>query len=335
MNKARAIEIVQLPKATLTAEHFQLTEREVADPAAGEVLVENIILSIDAANRAWMQGATYRSAIESGQVMDGYGIGRVVKSRSKRWQEGDIVEGDLGWCELAIKSEKHLQASIDHQPLSNLLSVLGIAGKTAWHGLFGVGQPKPGETVLVSAAAGSVGCLVGQMAKLHGCRVVGIAGGAEKCAWIQSELGFDAAVDYRAEGNLMKAVGAACPDGIDLYFDNVGGSILEAALFLMNNQGRVVCCGAVSQYDTDRPLSPRGVPGLLVVKRIRMEGFVVMDFAADDDRCVAQITGWLQDGSLKNPEDIVEGLENAPMALIGLLGGNNRGKRMVRLRADP
>lgn len=201
--------------------------------------------------------------------------------------------------------------------------------------MFGVGQPQAGETVLVSAAAGSVGCLVGQMAKLHGCRVVGIAGGAEKCGWLTGELGFDAAVDYRAEGNLMKAIGAQCPHGVDLYFDNVGGSILEAALFLMNNNGRVVCCGAVSQYDTDRPLSPRGLPGLLVVKRIRMEGFVVMDFAKDDAECVEQISGWLADGSLKNPEDILEGVDKAPQALIGLLAGDNRGKRMVRMRADP
>ena len=335
MTTTQAIEIVQLPKEQLTEQHFRLAEREVPELADGEVLVENILLSIDAANRAWMQGATYRSAIEQGQVMDGYALGRVVQSRSSRWQEGDIVEGDLGWRELAVKPEGHLVASLDHRPLSNLLSALGIAGKTAWHGLFGVGRPQPGETVLVSAAAGSVGCLVGQMAKLHGCRAVGIAGGPEKCDWLTGQLGFDAAVDYRASDNLFGAIREQCPDGVDLYFDNVGGKILESALFLMNNKGRIVCCGAVSQYDTDRPLSPRGLPGLLVVKRLRMEGFVVMDFADQDDKCTAQISGWLQDGSLQNPEDIVQGLENAPSALIGLLAGNNRGKRMVRLRDDP
>jgi len=186
----------------------------------------------------------------------------------------------------------------------------------------------------VSAAAGSVGMYVGQIAKALGCRAVGIAGGAEKCKWVTEELGFDACVDYRG-GNLFKDLKGACPDGIDVYFDNVGGEILETALFQMNEKGRVVCCGAVSQYDGDAPSGPRNLPGLVVVKRLRMEGFIVMDFARQDAQAQKDLTEWLKAGKIKVVEDIVEGLENAPSALIGLLAGNNRGKRMVRVAPDP
>lgn len=335
-NETTVVQIAELPAGNALSEaHFRLTQQPLPELADGEVRVRTILLSVDAANRAWMQGATYRSALEAGQVMDGYGLGQVVASRSSKWQEGDLVEGDLGWREQGVHKGKHLIGSLGSRPLSHLISVLGIAGKTAWHGFFGLGSPQPGQTVLVSAAAGSVGCLVGQMARLHGCRAVGIAGGEEKCAWLTEELGFDAAVDYKNTDNLLAAIGKECPDGVDVYFDNVGGSVLEAALFAMNNHGRVVCCGAVSQYDTGRFDSPRGLPGLLVVKRLRMEGFVVMDHAERDSECLAQIGGWLADGSLKVPEDIVEGLENAPGALIGLLAGQNRGKRMVRVSPDP
>lgn len=331
MNKTRVVEIAELPKTKLSEKHFRMSEQELPDPSDGQVLVQNLIISIDAANRAWMQGPTYRSEIKSGQIMDGYGVGKIIKSASQKWQVGDIVEGDVGWSELTLKKAESVLPTLNHKPVSDLLSVFGIAGKTAWHGLFGVGKPKPGETLLVSAAAGSVGTLVGQMAKLHGCQVIGIAGSDEKCQWVQEELNFDAAINYRSEANLIKAIASQCPKGVDIYFDNVGGKVLESALFLMNNGGRVVCCGAVSQYDTDQQLSPRGIPGLLVVKRLRMEGFVVMDFAKDDDQCIAQIKGWVDQGRLKNPVDIVKGLENAPKALIGLLGGDNKGKRMVQI----
>lgn len=199
--------------------------------------------------------------------------------------------------------------------------------------MLNVGQPKAGETIVVSAAAGSVGSLVGQIGKLKGCRVVGIAGGEEKCAWLVNELGFDAAVDYKA-GNLFKDLKAACPDGIDIYFDNVGGKILETVLFQMNMKGRVVCCGAVSQYNTSSPMGPRNLPGLVVVKRLRMEGFIAMDFPEYEAQADADLAEWAANGKLKVVEDIVDGLENAPTALIGLLNGENRGKRMVRVAAE-
>ena len=218
--------------------------------------------------------------------------------------------------------------------LSNLISVFGIAGRTAYHGLIDVGRPLEGETVVVSAAAGSVGGYVGQIAKALGCRAVGIAGGAEKCAWVKDELGFDDCIDYREPG-LFKRLQAACPNGIDVYFDNVGGEILETVLFQMNDKGRVSCCGAISQYDGSAPSGPRNLPGMIVVKRLRMEGFIVMDFAKEAHRATKDLQKWVQSGQIKIQEDIYEGLESAPDALIGLLAGNNRGKRMVRVAPDP
>lgn len=334
MSQNRQIIVRELPKGELTEEHFELRETEMPSIEDGEVLVRTILMSIDAANRAWMQGATYREAVKTGDVMHTYLIGEVVDSKDPSRQVGDIVAAEAGWADFAAIKARRTQKMPGHRPLSHLHSVFGIAGKTAYHGLIGVGQPKPGDTVLVSAAAGSVGCYVGQIAKALGCRAVGIAGGAEKCAWVRDELGFDDCIDYR-EGNLVKQLKKACPDGVDVYFDNVGGTILESALYFMNNKGRVVCCGAVSQYDSTAPSGPRNLPGMVVVKRLRMEGFIVMDFADQDARAEADIKAWLDAGKIKVIEDIVDGLENAPKALVGLLAGQNRGKRMVRVAPDP
>ncbi|MDF1720049.1 MAG: NADP-dependent oxidoreductase [Minwuia sp.] len=330
----RQVIIQELPKGELTAEHFSLQDAPTPAPGEGEVLVRTCLISIDAANRAWMQGATYREAVKAGDVMHGYIVGEVIRSGDPAFKAGDLVEGEGRWAEEVICSARGLQKLPAHRPISHQVSVLGIAGKTAYHGLVGVGLPKPGETVVVSAAAGSVGIFVGQIAKALGCRAVGIAGGAEKCAWLTEELGFDAAIDYRG-GNLFRELKAACPDGVDIYFDNVGGEILETVLFQMNMKGRVVCCGAVSQYNATAPTGPRNLPGLVVVKRLRMEGFIVMDFEDQDAKAVADLSGWVKDGQVKVVEDIVEGLENAPAALVGLLAGANRGKRMVRVAPDP
>jgi len=330
----RQVLLASLPEGQLQPDHFRLEKAVMPTIAAGEILVRVILISLDAANRAWMQGATYREAVKAGDIMHAYVLGQVVESRADDIAEGEIVMGEGGWSDYVVMSAKRAVKAPAHRPLSNLLSVAGIAGKTAYHGLLKIGEPKSGETVVVSAAAGSVGIFVGQIAKLKGCRVVGIAGGAEKGDWLVTELGFDAAVDYKA-GNLFRDLRAACPDGIDVYFDNVGGAVTEAALFQMNLHGRIVCCGAVSQYDTTDQASPRGVPGLLVVKRLKMQGFIVMDFAADDAKAEADLLGWAQNGQLKVIEDVVDGLENAPAGLIGLLAGENRGKRMVRVSPDP
>lgn len=330
----RQIIIKELPSDALTAAHFDQTTAPMPSPAEGEVLLRVILMSIDAANRSWMKGATYRAAVQAGDPMPTYAICEVVESRSPRLAAGDIVAAEASWCDYIALPAHKVQQLPKMTPLSHLMSVYGIAGKTAFHGLISVGRPIAGETVLVSAAAGSVGGYVGQIAKALGCRVVGIAGGAEKCEWVTSEFGFDACVDYRAPG-FSKALRAACPEGVDVYFDNVGGKVLELALAIMNERGRVVCCGAISQYDTEAPTGPRNLPGVVVVKRLRMEGFIVMDFAQDDEKALRALRHWVETGQIKVTEDIVEGLENAPQALIGLLAGDNKGKRMVRVSADP
>lgn len=333
--ETRQIIVQELPKGELTEDHFSLASAPVREPGDGEVLVRNILISIDAANRAWMQGATYREAVKAGDVMHGYAIAEVIASKADGLAPGDIVGGESRWAEYVTRPGRSFaKLSPSIRPLSHLISVYGIAGKTAYHGLIGVGAPKAGETLVVSAAAGAVGCYVGQIGKALGLRVVGIAGGAEKCAWVVDRLGFDACVDHRSE-TFARELRAACPTGIDIYFDNVGGKVLETVLFGMNLKGRVVCCGAVSQYQATAPTGPRNLPGLVVTKRLRMEGFIVMDFAAEDAKALSDLQRWVEDGKIKVQEDIVDGLENAPGALIGLLAGENRGKRMVRVRPDP
>lgn len=330
----RQIVIAELPKHTLTVDHFKETAAQMPEAGDGQVVLKVILMSIDAANRSWMKGATYRAAVNAGDPMPTYAICEVVETKSDRLAVGDIVAAEATWSDFVVADARKVEKLPKVPQLSNLMSVYGIAGKTAYHGLISVGQPIAGETVLVSAAAGSVGGYVGQIAKALGCRVVGIAGGADKCRWVEDELGFDDCIDYRAPG-MSKALRAACPDGVDVYFDNVGGAVLETALFAMNEKGRIVCCGAISQYDTETPTGPRNLPGLVVVKRLRMEGFIVMDWAHNDAKALRALQTWVASGQIKVTEDVVDGLENAPQALIGLLAGDNKGKRMVRVAADP
>src|SRR3954471_8170157 len=327
----RQVLLVEKPTGKLGPEHFKVTKGAVPEPKDGEVLVRTRYISLDAANRAWMHGATYRAAVEANTVMAGGGLSQVVSSKAPGIAPGDIVFGDTGWQTYAAVPAKHLTKMPKIEPMTHLLSVYGIAGLTAYFGLLEIGKPKAGETVVVSAAAGSVGSIVGQIAKIKGCRVVGIAGGRDKWNWLTSELGFDAAVDYK-DGAVFKALRAAAPKGIDVYFDNVGGDILEACLAQMNNRGRIACCGAISQYDgVPSAHGPRGVPGLIVVKRLIMQGFIVMDFMDRNDQALKELQSWVAAGKLKVQEDVIEGLENTPKALIGLLAGENRGKRMIKV----
>ena len=267
------------PAGKIAPDTFQWTETAIPVPRDGEVLVRTRMLSLDPANRAWMMGKTYRDALEPGP-----GDERLRHRRGRRVQGAGLCRGRhrrgrlglAGLCRDAGAAAD--QAHRPKAPLEMLIGPLSVTGLTAYFGLLEVGQPKPGDTVLVSAAAGAVGTMVGQIAKLAGCRVVGTAGGQDKCDWLVRELGFDAAVDYKA-GGVRRALAAACPDGIDVYFDNTGGPVLDAALSLMNLRGRIACCGNVSQYDVEKPApGPMAVPGLIVTKRIRMEGFIVMDF---------------------------------------------------------
>ena len=300
-------------------------------PADGEVGLRVRYLSLDAANRAWMQGATYRDAIVAGSVMAGAAVAEVVESKAPAFSPGDLVFADTGWQEYAVLPAKRLIALPKIEPMTHLLSVYGIAGLTAYFGLLKIAAPRAGETVVVSAAAGSVGSIVGQIAKIKGCQVIGIAGGQQKCEWLRSELGFDAAVDYKA-GGVFKALKAAAPKGIDVYFDNVGGEIFEACLAHMRLGGRIACCGAISAYDGAAPVTgPRGVPGLIVVKRLSVKGFIVTDHFAERDEAIQQLRAWVAAKTLKVHEDVIDGLENSPGALIGLLAGENRGKRMVKV----
>jgi NADPH-dependent curcumin reductase CurA len=327
----RQVLLVEKPTGKLGSEHFKMSNTAMPEPKDGEVLLRVRYISLDAANRAWMHGATYRAAVEPNTVMAGGGIAEVLLSRAPGLAPGDIVFGDTGWQDYVAVPAKHLTRMPKVEPMTHLLSVYGIAGLTAYFGLLDVGKPKAGETVVVSAAAGSVGSIVGQIAKIRGCRVVGIAGGKDKCNWLTSELGFDAAVDYK-DGATFKALRAAAPKGIDVYFDNVGGDILEACLAQMNNRGRIACCGAISQYDgVPSATGPRGVPGLIVVKRLIMQGFIVMDFMDQRDEALSDLQSWVASGKLKVQEDVINGLENTPKALIGLLAGENRGKRMIKV----
>jgi NADPH-dependent curcumin reductase CurA len=332
----RQVILAELPTDRLEVGHFRL--QDVPDPVAGpgQVLVATRYLSIDAANRAWMQGATYTSALEGGQVMAGGTIGEVVESDVAGFTAGDLVEGAWGWQTRAAVDARQLHRLTPRPgPLSHQLSLYGTTALTAYFGLLEVTRPQPGETLVVSAAAGAVGNVVCQLGKIAGCRVVAIAGGPAKCAWLTDELGVDAAVDHR-DGGFRKALRAACPDGIDVYFDNVGGDILGAALFGMNLHGRISCCGVVSQYDTGSPApGPRGVPGLLVTKRLTMRGFIVMDFydgePARKVEAQNELAAWVDAGKLRPVEDVMEGIDAAPHALVDLLAGGNVGKRMVHV----
>lgn len=318
------------PEGNVTPDIFALREAPIPEPGPGEVLVKATHLSLDPASRAWMAGRTYRSMLEPGEIMAGWGIGDVVASNASNFSPGDRVSGDFGWQEYAVLPARQLtRHDKAHRP-EEILGVLGVTGLTAYFGLLDVGRPRAGETVLVSGAGGAVGTIAGQLAKIAGCRVVGTTGGKDKCDWLVRDLGFDAAVDYKA-GGLSHQLKAACPRGIDVYFDNTGGDVLAAALARMNLFGRVVCCGNISQYNALSPSGgPAGVPGFLVTKRIRMEGFVVMDFYQRREQAVSALADLVAQGRLKAPVDVVEGFEKMPDALVGLFAGKNRGKLMVR-----
>lgn len=328
----RQIHIVELPKGKLGPEHFRLAEGAMPQPKEGELLLRTRLISLDAANRAWMQGATYRAAIEAGQVMAGGAVAEVIEARAPGFAAGDLVFADTGWQEYAALPARHCQKQPRIEPISHLLSVYGVAGLTAYFGLLNVGRPRAGETVVVSAAAGSVGVFVGQIAKLKGCHVVGIAGGGKKCAWLKDELGFDAVIDYKAEA-VGGALKKAAPKGIDVYFDNVGGTTLEAALRHARVGARFPVCGMISGYNA---LEDPGIRGLhaLLVKRIQMTGFIIYDHVHQLPAYLARVGPWVRRGEVVFAEDIVQGIEQAPAALIGMLRGEAIGKRLVQVAPE-
>ena len=318
------------PTGLPTRDTWEMTEEPVADPGEGEAAVEVLYVSLDPAMRVWLNaGDSYVPAVEVGEVMRAIGVGRVIASEVPELAEGDHVSGIFGIQSYSVMPARALTKLAEGLPLPAYLNALGIPGMTAYFGLFDIGRPEPGQTVVVSAAAGAVGSLVGQMARIRGCRAVGIAGGAEKCRLLTEEYGFEAAVDYRAE-NVGRSLRQHCPDGIDVFFDNVGGEILEAGLRNLARGARVVLCGAVSQYNEGAQHGPRNYMALLV-KRARMEGFVIFDYAKRYAEAAQEIAGWISSGELTTREHIVDGLETFPESLLMLYRGENTGKLMLRV----
>jgi NADPH-dependent curcumin reductase CurA len=315
----------------VTEDNFRLVESPLPSPAENQVLVRNHWLSLDPYMRGRMDaGKSYAKGAELGEVMVGGTVGEVLESKSPRFRPGDMVVGALGWQEYAVGDPAAI-SKIDTSiaPASCYLGILGMPGITAWIGLLDIAQPKEGETVVVSAASGAVGSVVGQIAKIRGCRAVGIAGGAVKCAYVTGELGFDACVDYKA-GNLYRDLKAAAPKGIDVCFENVGGEILDAELRLMNPFSRITVCGLVSQYNATEPYGMKYLASVLV-NRIRMQGFIVSDRMELWPRATGELAGWLRAGRLRYRESVAQGLERAPAAFIGMLKGQNFGKQLVKL----
>jgi NADPH-dependent curcumin reductase CurA len=328
------VRLASRPSGMLTSDVWKITEEAVPAPAAGEVVVEVHLLSIDPAMRAWLNDVpSYLPPVGIDEVMRAAGVGRVHASEDPRFAVGDWVSGVTGAQEYScVPAEALTPIDVSLAPAETYLGALGISGLTAYFGLLDVGRPEPGQTVVVSGAAGSVGSLVGQIARIRGCRSVGIAGGPEKCEWLTGELGFDAALDYRDEG-LAKGLRSAAPEGIDVFFDNVGGSILDLALTRLAHGARIVICGAISQYNAESTVVGPANYMSLLVKRATMQGFVIFDYAARYREAASEIAGWLADGSLIAREDVASGgLEAFGETLLRLFSGGNTGKLVLRVR---
>lgn len=324
------------PVGLPTPKDWQFHEEAVSGPEDGGIVVKVLYLSLDPAMRGWMnEGKSYIRPVAIGEVMRAGGVGVVIASRSPRFAVGEYVAGGTGvqryWSGQADdKGAAFVKIDPRVAPPTAWLNTLGMPGMTAWFGLHEVGQPKPGETVVVSGAAGAVGMTVGQVAKHLGCRVVGIAGGADKCRFVVEQLGFDACIDYKA-GKVTAGLKEHCPQGVDVYFDNVGGEILDAVLTRINLKARIVICGAISQYNATEPVKGPSNYLSLLVNRARMEGMVVFDYAARYPEAVNEMAKWIQDGSLKSHEYVVDGFEQFPQALLMLFEGRNLGKLVLKV----
>jgi NADPH-dependent curcumin reductase CurA len=331
MLRNRQIVLKSRPSGPPTLENFALVESPTPEPADGQVLTRTLFLSLDPYMRGRMnEGRSYAPPVPLGGVMVGQTVGRVISSRDGRFATGDIVVGGGNWQDYAVlRGETLRKLDPTVGPISTALGVLGMPGHTAYVGLLDLGQPRAGETVVVSAASGAVGSLVGQIAKIKGCRVVGVAGGPEKCKYVVDELGFDACVDHRV-ADFPEALARACPNGVDINFENVGGPVLRAVWPLLNDFGRVVVCGLIAQYNE---LTPAPGPDLrsVLVKRLTVRGFIISDHLGRFDDFLRDVSAWVRGGRIKYREDIVEGLERAPEAFIGLLHGRNFGKLIVRV----
>lgn len=323
------------PVGTPTADNWDFVETEVPEPGDNQVLIKVEYISLDPAMRGWMnEGKSYIEPVGIGEVMRAGTVGKILKSSDDNYQEGDYVYGHCGVQQYAVAPTKGLiKVDPNLAPLERYLGVLGMPGMTAYFGLLETGQPQAGETVVVSGAAGAVGTVVGQIAKIKGCRVVGIAGGQEKCDYLVNELGFDAAIDYK-NSSVAKELKSACPDGVDVFFDNVGGDILDAVLTRINMKARIVICGAISQYNNTTPVKGPSNYLSLLVNRAKMEGIVVFDNAKNYGKAAAEMAGWIAQGKLKAKEHVVEGIENFPETLLMLFKGENFGKLVLKVDHD-
>jgi len=329
----RRILLVNRPAGMPEETDFRLEEAPVPEPAEGQVLVRALYLSVDPYMRGRMsEGPSYIEPFALNAPLTGGVVGAVAASRHPAFREGEIVCGTLGWQDYSLSDGRGL-SRVDPAaaPITTALGILGMPGLTAYFGLTDIGRPRAGETVLISAAAGAVGSAAGQIARIMGCRTVGTAGSPEKIGYLRNELGFDAAIDYNAAPRIDEALAEACPAGIDVYFDNVGGKLTDAAIMQLGLRARVVICGQIALYNLKRPaVGPRNL-FMLIVRRARMEGFLVTDYEARYEEGLAQLRAWVREGRLRWREHIVEGLEQAPAAFLGLFRGENIGKQLVRI----
>jgi NADPH:quinone reductase len=330
----RQILFVKRPIGMPDESCFKLVTSEIPQPVNGQVLLRTRFLSVDPYMRGRMNDRrSYVAPFQLNEVLNGGIVGEVIESKLNNFVKGDFIVGNLGWQDYSIANEQEIRKiNPEIAPVSTALGVLGMPGLTAYFGLLDIGQPKSGETVVVSGAAGAVGMIVGQIAKIHGCRVIGIAGSDKKTKYLIDELGFDTAINYKAIPHLRKALKEACPAGVDIYFDNVGGDISDAVISLINNNARIPLCGQISLYnEAEIPMGPRLQPRLLTFSAL-MKGFIVRNYASRFDEGIHQLAQWLKEKKLKYAENVIDGLENTPKAFLGLFSGENLGKQIVKVK---
>lgn len=329
--KNKQVLLAARPKGAPTESDFRIVETDLAEPGDGELVVKNLFLSLDPYMRGRMnEGKSYAARLEIGDVMIGGTVGEVISSKNPKFAVGDSVVGSLGWQQYGVSNGQGLN-KVDPKlvPISAYLGVVGMPGVTAWYGLYDIGKPKEGETVVVAAASGAVGSVVGQLAKLRGCRAVGIAGGKEKCEWVVRELGFDACLDHR-DPTLKEQFKEATPKGVDVYFENVGGAILDMVLARLNPFSRIPLCGIVSQYNSTEPYGVKNFASLLT-NRVTVQGFIVSEHMNRWPEALADLAKNVAAGRIKYRESVAEGLDEAPRAFIGMLEGKNFGKQLVKI----
>ncbi len=320
------------PTGMIKESDFRWNETTLPPLKQGEVLLRNLVLSCDPTQRGWMAMDTYMPAVPLGAVMRALSVSQVVDSRNQGFASGDLVQGMTGWEDYTISDGRGMQKLPPGTDPLLAISLLGVTGLTAYFGVLDIGQPGPGQTFVVSGAAGATGSVAGMIARIKGCRVIGIAGGPAKCAWLLNEAGFDAAIDYKNE-DVGSALSRLCPGGVDIYFDNVGGEILDLVLQRIANNARIVLCGGISQYNNPQGMFGAGPRNYfnLILRNARMEGFIVLKFQSRFPEAVAELSRWHAEGKIKNKLDVARGLENAPKALIRLFTGENLGKQVVQL----